>query len=260
MAFESDQYRSSQLVYATKIDRPEWGLWRFGLCEAAGEGGGSFHHVAQPKGRTPGGDPGDQERVGSEAGRRARSKIRRYCAANRLNRLVTLTYRGEGCHDRLGFRSDIGAFFRKLKRELGEPFPYVWVPEWHPGGHGLHAHAAVGQYVRRGLIDECWAKGFIHIKLLGDLPVGSGGLEESRVAARYLAKYAGKEFDEAKGPGLHRYDVARGYSPGVRMILGETVEEVIDEASGVMGYRPQIEWRSNPQEGWLGPPAVWASW
>ncbi len=35
----------------------------------------------------------------SEAQRRARTKVRRYVAANRLDRLGTLTYRGDGLHD-----------------------------------------------------------------------------------------------------------------------------------------------------------------
>ncbi|MCU1508898.1 MAG: hypothetical protein JWQ12_1163 [Glaciihabitans sp.] len=35
----------------------------------------------------------------TEAGRRARGQLRRYCAANRINQLGTLTYRSEGCHD-----------------------------------------------------------------------------------------------------------------------------------------------------------------
>ena len=34
-----------------------------------------------------------------EADRCAKRQIRRYCAYNRLNHLVTLTFEGEGCHD-----------------------------------------------------------------------------------------------------------------------------------------------------------------
>ena len=81
-------------------------------------------------------------------------------AANRLNRLGTLTYAGEGCFDPLQLRVDLGEFFRGLRRELGgSPFPYVWVPEWHPGGHGLHVHFAVGRYVQQRLIEECGVAG-----------------------------------------------------------------------------------------------------
>ena len=48
-------------------------------------------------------------RAREEAARRARAKVRRYGAANRLNRLGTLTYRGEGCHDPLRLRADLAA-------------------------------------------------------------------------------------------------------------------------------------------------------
>lgn len=141
--------------------------------------------------------------------------------ANRLNRLGTLTYAGEGNHDPVLFRQRMGEFFRPLRAGLGgNAFPYLWVPELHKSGHGLHAHFAVGRYVPRGLIDESWGHGFVHIKLLGDLPVGSGPLAEARLAAGYLAKYVGKAFDEAKVPGLHRYEVAQGLPAGVREAAG----------------------------------------
>ena len=96
---------------------------------------------------------------------------------------------------------DAGEFFRGLRRELGgEAFPYVWVPEWHPGGHGLHVHFAVGRFVPVGLIKEVWGRGIVHGKLIGDLPVGSGALEEARAAAAYLAKYVSKNIAEERIP------------------------------------------------------------
>ena len=96
-----------------------------------------------------GGRPPNVERSRLEAARRARAKLRRYCAANRLNRLATLTYAGEGCFDPVQLRKDLGEFFRGLRSELGgERFPYAWTSEWHPGGHGLHVHFTVDRYVR----------------------------------------------------------------------------------------------------------------
>jgi hypothetical protein len=176
------------------------------LYPQAREGGGSLlvRRTAEP-----GGGPPDPARSAAEAGRRARGKIRRYCAANLLNRFGTLTYAGEGCHDPVSLRADLAVFFKRLRAELGgEPLPYLWVPEWHPGGHGLHAHFAVGRFVPRSLIDGAWGHGFIKIKLIGDLPVESGQLAEARVAARYLSKYASKDFGEGQLDGLHRYEVA----------------------------------------------------
>ena len=52
-------------------------------------------------------------------------------------------------------RQDVAAFFKELRPALGgQALPYVWVPEWHPGGHGLHVHFIVGRYVRQSLIRE----------------------------------------------------------------------------------------------------------
>src|SRR5438105_1846283 len=145
------------------------GGWTLNLYPQAGEGGGCLSGArrTEPSGNRP--EPG---RSASEAGRRARGKIRRYCAANGLNRLGTLTYAGEGCHDPRAVRADVGAFFKELRAGTGrEAIPYVWVPQLHPGGHGWHVHFGVGRFVPRGVIERAWGRGFVHIKLLGNLPV-----------------------------------------------------------------------------------------
>jgi hypothetical protein len=135
------------------------------------------------------------------------------------------------------------------------------VPQWHPGGHGLHAHFAVGRFVPRGLIEQCWGRGFVHIKLLDDLPVGSGELAEARLAARYLAGYASRDLDdERRPPGLHRYEVAQGFQPDKILVYGTSAEDVIERASTLMGAQPRQVWLSSSVEGWHGPPACWAQW
>ena len=237
--------------------------WRIGVCVAAGEAGGSFSSgVSAGGGWRREGPASDPVRSAEEAARRARAKVRRYCAANRLNRLGTLTYAGEGCHDPLLLRRDVARFFRSLRSGLGgERFPYLWVPEWHKSGHGLHVHFAVGRYVKRGLIEEAWGRGFVHIKLLGDLPVGSAAMAESRAAAGYLSKYVGKAFDAGRMGGLHRYEVAQGFQPEVVAVWGRSEWEAIGRASELMGGQaPETIWRSAETEGWSGPPAVWLQW
>jgi hypothetical protein len=233
--------------------------WVLSLYPQAAEAGGwlSRGRVALRSGGRP-----DAERAVEEAARRARAKVRRYAAANRLNRLGTLTYRGEGCHDPVRLRRDLSGFFRELRDALGEGgFPYVWVPQWHPGGHGLHAHFAVGRFVPRGLIDGSWGHGFVHIKLLDGLPVGSDQLAEARLAARYLAGYAGRDLgDERRPAGLHRYEVAQGFQPEKVLVYGVSAEDAIERASSVMGSDPERVWLSSSVEGWHGPPACWAQW
>lgn len=232
--------------------------WGLSLYPAAAEAGGSFRYSKPPK---PGTGIGDPERAKAEAARRARAEVRRYCAANRLNRLGTLTYRGQGCHDPRQLRDDLAQFFRGLRSGRGgKALPYLWVPEWHKTDHGLHAHFAVGEYVARGLIESAWGRGFVHIKLIGDLAVGSGALEESRKAAGYLSKYVGKTFDHRREPGLHRYEVAEGFQPRSVKLWGRTADEAIDRAAEHMGAEPAHLWRSAEVEGWRGPPAVWAAW
>lgn len=234
------------------------GGWSFVLYPEAAEGGGSFRSAASatPNGRRL--DPPFDSR--DDAARRARGKVRRYCSANRLNRLGTLTYRGDGCHDPAALREDVGGFFRRLRGSVGERFPYLWVPEWHKSGHGLHVHFAVGRYVRHGAIEEAWGHGFVHIKLLGDLPTASGSLGEARLASRYLSKYVGKDLGEREAPGLHRYEVAQGFQPRSVSLDGSTADDVLGWAESVMDGPPGYLWRSRDQEGWAGPPAVWAAW
>jgi hypothetical protein len=232
------------------------GSWGFSLYPDAAEGGGSFRSVAGSSPSSRSLDPLDN---GEDAAGRARTKVRRYCAANRLNRLGTLTYRGDGCHDPAALRQDVGRFFRRLRRG-GEPFPYLWVPEWHKSGHGLHVHFAVGRYVRHGAIEAAWGHGFVHIKLLGNLPVGSGALGEARLASRYLSKYVGKALGEGETLGRHRYDVAQGFQPRAVLLDGTTADHVLGWAETVMGGPTAYRWRSRDQKDWAGPPAVWASW
>lgn len=239
--------------------------WSLTLFPGAGEGGGSWSSGnGRMLGTRPEGPAANPERSAREAAQRAASKIRRYCAHNRLNRLGTLTYAGDGNHDPAALRLDLGEFFRALRAGLGgKPLPYLWVPEWHGGGHGLHAHIAVGRYVQRSVLADSWGRGFVHIKLLGDLPVGSGKLAEARKAAGYLSKYVSKDIGQERtrgGPALHRYEVAQGFQPTSVRLHGRHLGDVLDEATAVMGGRPAQVWQSQIADGWLGPPSVWASW
>ena len=257
------------VAWAATVPIGSWHTWEFVLCPDAAEGGGSMRQawprrVGESWAEL---DPeGAAERSRVEAGRRARRQLRQYCAANRLNRLGTLTYAGAGCYEPAEVRADAAAFIRGVRGSLGKPFPYVWVPEWHSKGHGLHLHFAVGRYIPVGVIRQAWERGWVNIKLLGDLPVGSGSLAESRLAARYLGKYVAKSFGEAPASGwrvpagLHRYEVAQGFQPSRLRIVGHTDLEVLAEAEGVMRRPAARRWYSNEAKGWMGPPAMWASW
>jgi hypothetical protein len=248
----------SSLEHRAKLVTP-MGYWEITLYPNAGEATGSFRSAAESSGGGAARAAQGPAEGAADGSRRARGAVRRYCAENRLNRLGTLTYRGEGCHDPRALRRDVGAFFRRLRRQIGEPLPYLWTGEWHKSGHGLHAHFAVGRYIRRGWIDEAWGHGFVHIKLLGDLPAGASSLAEARAAARYLAKYVGKELGASTG-GLHRYEVAQGFQPQRVRVRGRTAWEALDLASERMGGPPARLWESSSMAEWNRPPAVWAQW
>jgi len=243
-------------------DKPGWYL---SLYPSAGEGGGCFRASIprESSGYVARGNAADPVRAAQEAGRRARGRLRRYCSANRLNRLGTLTYEGEGCHDVEQVRADVGDFFRNVRAGLdGESLPYVWVPEWHKSGHGLHLHFAVGRFVPRGLINEAWGRGFVHIKLLGDMGHGATALDEARRAAGYLSKYVAKTFTDpdARVLGLHRYDVAQGFQPAKVSLYAKSRDALIDQASQTLESPPTYVWSSDDTPDWQGAPAVWAQW
>ncbi|WP_254773833.1 hypothetical protein [Microbacterium sp. cf046] len=103
----------------------------------------------------------------------------------------------------------------------------------------------------------------MHIKLLGDLPVGSTRLSEARRAAGYLAKYVAKSFADSsveRDLALHRYDVAQGFQPARVRFSGASREEVLALASDALGEWPETVWSSRDAEDWQGPPVIWAQW
>jgi hypothetical protein len=253
----SSQGSSSLLEYGTKLVGVSQAYWGLSLFPDAGEGAAVFHSAdATPNGGF-GGDPEESRRV---AARRARTQVRRYCAANRLNRLGTLTYRPPFCSDPRLLRAQIAVFFRSLRRGLGgAAFPYLWTGEWHKDGVRLHAHFAVGRYVPQTKIEGAWPYGFVQIKRLGDLPYGSVALDQARVAARYLSKYVGKSFAEQR-KGLHRYEVAQGFAPRREGARGRSSEEVLAWAAARMGRTPDLVQHSTDWPDHQGPPVVFFSW
>jgi hypothetical protein len=248
----------------SRLTRPLPARWTLTLYPRAGEAGGCFVPAARAHWTGVRGAAADPERARREAGRRRRARLRRYCASNGLNRLGTLTYGPPFCRDPREVRTHVGEFFRELRSGLGgDPMPYAWVPELHKDRERFHVHLAVGRYVPRNLIERAWGHGFVHIKLLGDLPVGSSRWDEARAAARYLSKYVTKTFDDPAGsiPGLHAYDVAQGFQPRAERIEANSRTELLDAAVEAMdGAEPVRFWFSDDAEDWQGPPALWVAW
>lgn len=258
----------------SQVSGPGWSL---SLYPKAAEGGGRFVGSV-PRVHYSGvrGEAQDPERADAQAARRARTRVRRYCVANGLSRLGTLTYaplpeaervflRGTAvrCADPAAVRAHVADYFRSMRKALGgKPLPYVWVPELHKDGVNFHIHFALGRYVPWMLVRDAWGRGGVKMKLLSDLPVGSGSLEESRHTAGYLSKYVAKQFADSsiRDMGMHHYDVAQGFQPKRVRIWGRSPEEVLARASETFGQDPSRQWSSADDEDWVGPPAIWAQW
>lgn len=102
-------------------------------------------------------------------------------------------------------------------------------------------------------------RGFVHIKSLTDMPVGSTSRDAARKAAGYLSKYVTKSFDVDLA-GLHRYEVGQGFQPVVQRVEGRSSDDVLTQACALMGAAPVRRWSSADAEDWKGPPAVWFGW
>lgn len=242
--------------------REAGGSLRLQAPRAQGAGGGALRPAAGLAGEVARAVAAQRSR--EEADRRARGNLRRFSVANELDRLLTLTY-STSCRNPLQVRADVRSFFRKLRAGLGgQPMPYLWVPEWHPKGHGLHVHGLVGSYIPRRCLEQAWGRGFVHIKRLtggsdGDDTAGDTVQQRAARCAAYASKYVGKTLD-GRQPGLHRYEVSQGHQPKSERVWGRTEAEALAAAAARMGAEPVYVWRSEEQLGWAGPPAVWASW
>ena len=104
------------------------------------------------------------------------------------------------------------------------------------------------------------ATGIVDIRMLNNLPVGSGTLGEARLAAWYLAKYVGKDLGTGEAGGLHRYDVGQGFRPKVRRLRGPSVEDVLAQAAAIMGGPPVSVWDSADDSTWTWRHAISARW
>jgi hypothetical protein len=265
-AGEPVQSTGPSLVQSTQLGKPRDrdSVWVVKLYPDALEGSAA----AEYQGRSSGGSSSYAEQpeewkrrwVVEVAGRRASGRLRRYVVANRLNRLATLTY-AKPCNEPAQASADAGRFFKELRRRIGRPFPYVWVREWHPGGHGLHVHFAVGRFIRQSLIRQVWGLGIVDIRVArGMQQMGAGPAEEARRTARYLAKYLSKGTEEGRIPWSHRYEVAQQFRPKSVGLRAEDESEALAVASEIMGGAPVTLWRSRDHVEWFGPWMLWMAW
>lgn len=241
----------SRLDEGTKLESG----WHGRVFPDAGEAVIYFVSGAEPcrLGET---DPEEVQRI---AASRARRKVRRYCRANRLYRLATLTYsRQTDDYDQVVI--DVRAFIKRLRAAAfkGKRFPYVWVIECHKSGK-LHVHLALPRYVDKRQLAAVWGKGFVDIRALGEVPRSHEAMRDmAKAAALYLAKYVEKTFaDGASSAGRHRYEVGQGFQPVAVEVPPQRAELAArNDCIVVMGGEaPAFEWSSDSLgEAWKAPP------
>jgi hypothetical protein len=217
--------------------------------------------------------------------RRRRTAMRRYCVQNRLARLVTLTFApvhgaGPG-HYRdgvwvctaqaaedgwcvcgrpwgvAGRNAALMEFARWVRRrrvaDRGEAFAYLAVAEPHADGH-WHLHVAVSRATAtRELVASRWGHGNVDpgVELRGP---GRSLRERARLAARYCAKYAGKDLAGVP-PNGQAYRVAEGF--GVRVVTAgffRDLASAVRVAQGIVGDPVEAVWTSGRE--WDGPPVA----
>lgn len=207
-----------------------------------------------PRTVTPKGQAVDPARAAAESAARAGRIVRRLAVEHSLTRLVTLTYRGAGQHNRDDVVKDVQHFVKRLRRRV--KVRYVWVLELHPGGHGWHVHMLLDRYVSKGLLGEVWGHGFVDARMIRG-PKG----EAAKSAGRYAAKYLAKDAQTAQGrqPGQQRYGRSEGL--GItehRCYVGTFVTGFTFVRSIVPRALEWFDCASLPR--WTGPPCLVTSW
>ncbi|TAN26914.1 MAG: hypothetical protein EPN30_03975 [Actinomycetota bacterium] len=190
------------------------------------------------------------------ADKRALVALRRYCVRNSLLKMLTLTYADAQFEIRAAKR-DINALFVRWRHlKDGQPFPYAYVLELHPGGHGLHSHLAVPlRFIDKHWLQETWGHGIVHFR--DPKPLRDPDLRErARRLSGYLAKYISKDMIGAHESNRHRYEVAQGF--GVKMVRRSfsSLREANQWLVNFRGERFRQVWSSADTPDWEGPFAL----
>ena len=186
---------------------------------------------------------------------RARSRLRRYFKKNGLGKMWTLT-NAEPCFDRALMHQRVNEFVQRWRHAFNdEAFPYAYVLELHPQGHGLHVHFATRPgFVSWSQIGALWGHGFVQYSD-NKRYAGEGGRERSRRLANYLCKYLDKSVgDNDRDEGEHRYEVGQGFDPVKVRRDFKTEKEARDWLAAYVGEKFEEVWCSDDREEWDGRP------
>lgn len=183
----------------------------------------------------------DHGATDASAARRAKTMVRRWCKANGIFRLVTLTVAGPP-----PTWAEVWERVPEFRRRLSVAFPGIkFVATVEPGGKTgrYHVQAGVDRYVSKDDLRALWPHGFTDIKSLSDKP---GDPESVRKCAAYLAKYVGKSYEDGgRERGRHRYEVTQGCQPVSDVIdVNDLVEGRAVAIAYFDGEMPSFIWSS----------------
>jgi hypothetical protein len=148
-------------------------------------------------------------------------------------------------------RRQVERLVAKVAADRGEAFPYAYVVEFHEDGERLHVHMAVPFYFNHERLRVLWGHG--HVWITDKRKRGECAHVGANRAAAYLAKYAGKTFDQAE-VGRHRYEVAKGWKVSSYQVRRRDLDEGQRYAEAVFMTAPEYVWDSKQCDDWAGPP------
>ena len=197
-------------------------------------------------------EDGRRDRSATEAARRARTRLRRYCVGNALDHLWTLTYAPEFLpDDEDGVWKDVERFRKRLHKATGRAMPVAAVIERGSESGRLHVHCLVRGRIPMGTMQDAWGRGFVQVEAPPKRP-GMSKRQRLRATAAYLTKYVGKEFDRGR-PHRKRYSVTTGFQPVRRWTFGG--RDLVPALRAALDGRRVVHWWQSDEE-WPGPPIV----
>jgi len=239
--------RKFQVEAWARGDRPDWDV----LCP----------FIIGPK------DPMPSRR---EAARRRRTKLRRWCVAHKVDRLLTFTYAPEHLPASL---DDGWKDIERLRRGMSDAGlgAMAVVPENGDKSGRFHFHGTYSGFIDLELLGRLWGKGFVHVRRMRSVR-GETARGRSRRVAAYVAGYlapegatpdrtesdGGAPGARAGGFGRRAYSVPKGSVP-VRTVArckGIAAAWRHAESSVGQGGRVFRAWCSDDCEDWRGPPTL----
>jgi hypothetical protein len=191
------------------------GDWHLCLSPTAGEGTLTCCEALSLKatGSTSGGGGRSWTTPIVSHGTRAKGKVRKFCRANGVSFLWTLTYeiaRGT----RAEVVRDLRRFYERLQGAYGRLPCLAVIERGKRGTHRLHVHLGVDRWLNIDVLRDLWGHGHVWVGDGTKCPGNPGTKRLSRYLAKYVSKdAAAEELGQAdREKGAHRYLVTQGFT------------------------------------------------